>query len=66
MLLKTEVNIQDLTLKLTSFGIYILKRCINRSVHNAVKNIIKTKIIQLPFASDETIKNFSRYKETEE
>ena len=66
--------LKDLRLKLTSFDIYIVKRCINHNVQNAVKNVIKThekklrnltKNIQLPFTSDETIKNFSRYKLTE-
>ena len=61
----------DLSLKLTPIDIYILKRCINYNVQNAVKNVIKTpekklrdltKKIQLPFTFDETIKNFSRYK----
>ena len=51
-----------------------MKRCINHNVQNAVKNLIKThekklrnltKNIQLPLTSDETIKNFSRYKLTE-
>ena len=65
---------RNLTLKLTSIDIYILKRCINHNVQNAVKNVIKThekklrnltKNIQLPFTSDETIENFSRYKLTE-
>ena len=66
--------LNDLTLKLTSIDIYILKRCINHNVQNPVKNVIKThgkklrnltKNIQLPFTSNETIKNFSRYKLTE-
>ena len=66
--------LKDLALKLTSIDIYILKRYINHNVQNAVKNVIKThekklrnltKNIQLPFTSDETIKNFSRYKLTE-
>ena len=57
-----------------SIDIYILKRCINHKVENAVKNEIKTqewklsnliKKIKLPFTSDETIKNFSRYKLTQ-
>ena len=60
--------LKDLALKLTSVDIYILKRCINHHVQNAVKNVIEThekklrnltKNIQLPFTSDETIKNFS-------
>ena len=74
--LKTNYDniLNDLTLKLTSIDIYILKRCINHNVQNAVKNVIEThekkprnltKNIQLPFTSDETIKNFSRYKLTE-
>lgn len=57
-----------------SIDIYILKRCINQNVENAVKNEIKTQEwklsnlinkIKLPFTSDETIKNFSRYKLTQ-
>ena len=57
-----------------SIDIYILKRCINHNVQNAVKNVIKIqewklrnliKKIKLPFPSDGTIKNFSRYKLTE-
>ena len=51
-----------------------MKRSINHNVQNAVKKVIKThekklrdltKNIQLPFTSDETIKNFSRYNLTE-
>ena len=34
--------LKDLRLKLTSFDIYIVKRCINHNVQNAVKNVIKT------------------------
>ena len=34
--------LKDLMLKLTSFDIYILKRCINHNVQNALKNVIKT------------------------
>lgn len=49
-----------------SFGIYILKKFINHSVQNAFKNVIKIENIQIPFTSDETIKTFSRYKETED
>ena len=68
---KLKINcdniLKDLTLKLRSIDIYILKRCINRNVQNALKNVIKTherklrnltKNIQLPFTSDETIKIF--------
>ena len=61
-------------LKLTSVDICcILKKCINDKVQSADQNVIKThekkvrnlnKNIQLPFTSDETIKNFSRYKLT--
>ena len=74
--LKTNYDniLNDLTLKLTSIDIYILKRYINHNVQNAVKNVIKThekklrnltKNMQLPFTSDEAIKIFSRYKLTE-
>ena len=75
---KLKINydniLKDLRLKLTSIDIYIVKRCINHNVQNAVKNVIKThekklrnltKSIQLPFTSDETIKNFASYKLTE-
>ena len=74
--LKIDYNniLKDLTLKLMSIDIYILKRYINHNVQNAVKNVIKThekklrnltKNMQLQFTADETIKNFSRYKLTE-
>ena len=63
---ETEVNIQNWTLKLMSFAIYILKKFINHSVQNAFKNVIKIENIQILFTSDETIKTFSRYKETED
>ena len=51
-----------------------MQRCTNHNVQNAVKNVIKTheeklknltKIVQLPFTSDEAIKNFSHYNLTE-
>ena len=35
------IFLNDLTLKLTSIDIYILKRCINHNVQNAVRNVIK-------------------------
>ena len=43
--LKTNYDniLKDLTLKLTSIDIYILKKCINHNVQNAVKNVIKTQ-----------------------
>ena len=81
--LKTNYDniLKDLTLKLTSIDIYILKKCINHNVQNAVKNVIKTqesketklrklgnptKKIQLTFTTDETVKKiFSYYKLTE-
>ena len=52
----------------------VLQKCTNHNVQNSVKNVIKThekklknltKIVQLPFTSDEAIKNFSHYNLTE-
>ena len=66
---------QTLTMQLSSVNLYILKNCIRHNVGKAVNNVISThekkfknltKNIQIPFTSDETIKNLSSYKLTEE
>ena len=68
--------LQTLTMKLSSVDLYILKKCIRHNVEKAVNNVLisphekklknQTKIIQIPFTSDKTIKNLSSYKLTEE
>ena len=67
--------LQALTMKLSSVDLYILKKCIRHNVEKVVNNVISThekklkdltKNIQIPFTSDETIKNLSSYKLTEE
>ena len=68
--------LQALTMKLSSVDLYILKKCIRHNVEKAVNNVLisphekklknQTKIIQIPFTSDKTIKNLSSYKLTEE
>ena len=67
--------LQTLTMKLSSIDLYILKKCISHNVGKAVNNVISThekklknltKNTQIPFTSDETIKNLSSYKLTEE
>ena len=67
--------LQTLTMKLSSVDLYILKNCIRHNVEKVVNTVISThekklknlaKNIQIPFTSDETIKNLSSYKLTEE
>ena len=62
-------------MRLSSVNLYILKKCIRHNVEKVVNNVISThekklkdltKNIQIPFTSDETIKNLSSYKLTEE
>ena len=71
LLEKVNVRIlQTLTMKLSTVDLYI-----RHNVRNAVNNVISTrekkykhltKNAQIPFTSDETIKNVSSYKLTEE
>ena len=67
--------LQTLTMRLSSVNLYILKKCIRHNVEKVVNNVISThekklkdltKNMQIPFTSDETIKNLSSYKLTEE
>ena len=67
--------LQNLTMKMASVDLYILKNCIRHNVEKVVNNAISThekkfknltKNIQIPFTSDETRKNWSSYKLTEE
>ena len=67
--------LQTLPIKLPSVDLYILKKYIRHNVKKAVNNVISThekklqnltKNIHIPFTSDETIKNLSSYKVTEE
>ena len=62
-------------MKLSSVDLYISKKCIRHNVEKVVNNVISTqekklknltKNIQIPFTSDETIRNLSSYKLTEE
>ena len=62
-------------MKLSSVNLYILKKCIRRNVGKVLNNVTSTyekklknltKNIQILFTSDETIKNLSSYKLTEE
>ena len=62
-------------MELSSVNLYILKKCIRHNGEKAVNNVISTnekklknltKNTQIPFTSDETIKNLSSYKLTEE
>ena len=62
-------------MKLSSVDLYILKKCIRHNVEKVVNNVISTqekklknltKNIQIPFTSDETIRNLSSYELTEE
>ena len=64
-------TLQTLSLELSSVDLYILKKCIRHNVGKAVNNVISThekklknltKNTQIPFTSEETIKNLSSYK----
>ena len=62
-------------MELSSVDLYILKKCSRHNVGKAVNNVISThekklknltKNTQRPFTSEETIKNLSSYKLTDE
>ena len=62
-------------MELSSVDLYILKKCSRHNVGKAVNNVISThekklknltKNTQIPFTSEEIIKNLSSYKLTDE